>query len=98
MSRRSWNLHDRPFRGIYRDTENGWFFGVCAGLAEFGNLRTGTVRVITAICLFFFFWPVVLAYAAAVFLLRERPLIYRGGDAENRFWRRRSDDDTWSRS
>ena len=55
MSRDTWDPDRGPLRGMYRDRENAWIFGVCAGLAEFGNFRTGTVRVIAVICLILFF-------------------------------------------
>jgi len=98
MSRDSWNLDRGPLRGMYRDRENGWLFGVCAGLAEFGNFRTGTVRVITVVCLLLFFWVTVLVYIGAVLLFREKPLIYSGNRREYDFWRRRASEDYWSRS
>ncbi len=88
MNRNSWNLDRGPLRGMYRDRENGWVFGVCAGLAEFGNFRTGTVRLIAVICLLLFFWPTVLVYLAATMLFREKPLIYSGRTGEYEFWRR----------
>lgn len=34
MSHGTWNIDDGPFQGFYRDRENGWIFGVCAGLAD----------------------------------------------------------------
>jgi len=98
MSRSSWNIDNGPPRGLYRDRENGWIFGVCAGLAEFANFRTGTVRVIAVICLMIFFWPAILIYLGATFLIRERPLIYSGRHEEYEFWRRRSRDNYWSHS
>lgn len=98
MTRGTWNLDHGPLRGMYRDRENGWIFGVCAGLADFGNFRTGTVRVIAVICLLLFFWPTVLIYLAAVLLFREKPLIYSGRQNEYEFWRRRRGYDSWSHS
>ena len=98
MSRGSWNIDQGPLRGMYRDRENGWIFGVCAGLAEFMNFRTCTVRVIAVICLVIFFWPTVLIYVAATLLIKEKPLIYSGRQAEYEFWRRRSRDNYWSHS
>lgn len=85
-------------RGLYRDRENGWIFGVCAGIAEFANFRTCTVRVIAVICLLLFFWPTVLLYVGATLLLRERPLIYSGRYDEYEFWRRCRRDNHWSHS
>ncbi len=96
MTREAWNLDHGPLRGLYRDRENGWIFGVCAGLAEFLNFRTGAVRLIAFVALLLFFWPVVLAYFALVFLIREKPLVYSGRDAEYEFWRRHSHENRWS--
>lgn len=98
MSRDQGHLNRGPLRGLYRNRENGWIFGVCAGLSEFANFRTGTVRVIAVICLLLFFWPTVLIYVGATLLLRERPLIYAGRYDEYEFWRRRRRDNHWSHS
>ena len=99
MSRSEWHFGKRSFKGIYRDRENGWLFGVCAGIAEIGNFRVGTVRIIALVSLFLFFWPAVLLYFVAVFLVREKPLVYSGRDAEYEFWcRSRRDSSRWSHS
>ena len=98
MSRSTWNLDRGSLRGLYRDRENGWIFGVCAGIAEFGNFRTATVRIITVICLLLFFWATALVYIGFVLLFREKPLIYSGSHREFEFWRHRSRDDYWSHS
>ncbi len=98
MTRASWNIDHGPPRGLYRDRENGWIFGVCAGFSEYMNFRTGTVRVIVFICLLVFFWPTVLIYIAATLLIKEKPLIYSGRREEYEFWRRRSRDNHWSHS
>lgn len=96
MSRDTWNLNHGPLRGLYRDRENGWVFGVCAGVAEFLNFRTATVRVIAAVCLCLFFWLTALIYIGATLLIREKPLIYRGSEEEFKFWRRRDYRGRWS--
>ena len=98
MSRHSWNLDNGPLRGLYRDRENGWVFGVCAGIADFANFRVGTVRLIALVCLFVFFWLTVLVYIAATLLFREKPLVYSGRRAEYEFWRRRAGRDHWTHS
>jgi phage shock protein C len=98
MSRHSWNVDNGPLRGMYRDRENGWVFGVCAGIADFANFRVGTVRLLAVICLFVFFWPAVLLYLAATLLFREKPLMYSGRRAEYDFWRYRSGSDRWTHS
>jgi phage shock protein C len=98
MTRDTWNQDFGPLRGLYRDRENGWIFGVCAGVADRFNFRTGTVRIIAMICLVLFFWTTVLTYIAATLLFREKPLVYSGREQEYQFWRRFSRDDHWRHS
>jgi phage shock protein PspC (stress-responsive transcriptional regulator) len=97
MSRYNWNLDCGPLRGFYRDRENAWIFGVCAGVADRFNFRLSTVRIIAVISLVLFFWLTAAAYIAATLLIREKPLIYSGSRSEYDFWRRR-DRDYWSHS
>lgn len=96
MSRDRWDARRGRLRGLYRDREQGWIFGVCAGLADYLNFRVGAVRLIAFISLVLFFWPTVIVYVAATFLIREKPLIYAGRDAEYEFWRRSACGDRWS--
>ena len=88
MSRRTWNIDHGPLRGFYRDRENGWIFGVCAGLADRYNLNLGAVRVIAFISLLLMSWLTIALYIGATLLIRERPLIYSGRETEYDFWRR----------
>ena len=32
--------------GLYRDRENAWIFGVCAGIAEYGDFRVGVTIIL----------------------------------------------------
>ncbi len=91
MTHRTWNIDHGPLRGFYRDRENGWIFGVCAGIADRFNLQLGAVRVIAVICLLLFFWITALAYLLAAIVIREKPLIYSGRASEQEFWRHRRD-------
>ncbi len=86
MNCKSWNIDHASFRGFYRDRENGWLLGVCAGVAERFNFRVGTVRVIAILSLFLFFWITAALYLGATVLIREKPLIYSGHNSENDFW------------
>jgi len=95
MSQRTWNSDHGPIRGFYRDRENGWVFGVCAGVADRFNLNLGAVRIIAIISLFLFFWLTAAIYLAATVLISEKPLVYSGRDSEYEFWRRR---DRWRHS
>lgn len=88
MSQGTWNIDYGPFRGFYRDRENGWIFGVCAGIADRFNLQVAAVRAIAVISLLVFFWFTAAVYIAATLLIREKPLIYSGERTENDFWRR----------
>ena len=97
MSHRTWNIDHGPLRGFYRDRENGWVFGVCAGLADRFNLNLGAVRIIAVISLLLFFWLTAAVYLGATLLIREKPLIYSGRDTEYEFWRRRHYDN-WRHS
>ncbi len=97
MARRTWNIDDGPLRGLYRDRENGWVFGVCAGIADRFNLQLATVRLVAVISLLVFSWATALVYIAATLLIREKPLIYSGERAEFEFWRR-SRREPWGRS
>ncbi len=87
MSRDTWDLDFGPLRGFYRDRENSWVFGVCAGIADRFNFRVGTVRLIAVISLLLFFWLTVAVYLGATFLIKEKPLVYSGIRTENEFWR-----------
>ena len=97
MSRDTWNIDYGPFRGFYRDRENGWIFGVCAGIADRFNFHVATVRVIAVVSLLVTFWLTAGIYLAAALLIREKPLVFSGRDSESEFWRsyRR---DHWRRS
>ena len=96
MIQRTWNIDYGPLRGLYRDRESGWIFGVCAGLADRFNFRLGTIRVIAVICLLLFFWLTVAIYIAATLIIGDKPLIYSGNNSEFEFWRR-TRRDNWSR-
>lgn len=98
MSRDSWHSGYGPFQGLYRDRENGWIFGVCAGIAERFGCGTFAVRVIAVISLILFFWATAVVYIGATLLLREKPLIYSGKRREYEFWRRDGRHDHWSHS
>lgn len=90
-----WNRDGRVRRSLYRDRENGWIFGVCAGLSDRFGVDLLITRIIAVVSLLCFFIPTALAYLAAVILVPERPLIYRGVYPEQEFWRGRTNDDRW---
>ncbi len=89
MSQRTWSIDDGPLRGLYRDRENAWIFGVCAGIADRFNFRLAAVRAIVVVCFLIFSWLTAAIYIGATLLIREKPLIYSGRRNEYEFWRRR---------
>ena len=97
MSRETWNIDYGPFRGFYRDRENGWIFGVCAGIADRFNFHVGTVRIIAVISLLVTFWLTAAIYLGAAILIKEKPLVFSGRESESEFWRRYRRDH-WRRS
>jgi len=97
MSRGTWNIDYGPLRGFYRDRENGWVFGVCAGLADRFNFRVAIVRVIAVISLLLFFWLTAALYLGVTVLIKEKPLLFSGNNSENEFWYRRKRND-WRHS
>ena len=87
MDRDTWNIDYGPLRGFYRDRENGWIFGVCAGIADRYNFNIGMVRIIAVISLALMFWLTAAVYLVLTLLIREKPLVYSGRRNEYEFWR-----------
>ena len=88
MSESNWKSYGGQFTGLYRDRENAWIFGVCAGVADRFNLQVAAVRLIAIVSLLVFFWLTVAVYIGATLLIKEKPLIYSGRRNESEFWRR----------
>lgn len=88
MSQRMWNSDNGPLRGFYRDGDQAWIFGVCAGIADRFNFRVGMVRLIAVILFLAFSWLTFAVYVGAWLLIREKPLVYSGRETEYEFWRR----------
>lgn len=79
----------RHGRGLYKDSEDGILMGVCAGIANYFDVSRNGTRLFVVIAALFMFWPIVIAYFVAGFVLKHRPLCYCGRD-ERDFWRRSS--------
>lgn len=75
--------HDR----VYRDTERGWIAGVCAGIADYLGVEPLPVRLAAALCLVFFFVPVLVAYAVFALVLKPKPAALFASADEEAFWR-----------
>lgn len=76
---------DSPTR-LYRDSERGMIFGVCAGVADYFGFRRAAVRWLTVI--FSMFMPMtILIYLALAILLPRKPISLYKDHQEEVFWR-----------
>jgi phage shock protein C len=66
------NGSPNPHR-LYRDPDQAWLMGVCAGIAEFFGLNRGLVRFIALILLVIFSWVTLIAYGVLAFSLPKKP-------------------------
>lgn len=86
-SRRPHSDRSASRRRLYRDTENSWFAGVCAGIADYLGLKRGLVRLLTVMLAIPFTFTMFAAYVILALILRHKPLsLYRDAEEEN-FWR-----------
>lgn len=73
---------------FYRDPQNGFIRGVCAGIADYFGISVLPVRIATVIGLFFFSFPLIIAYFVLGFVMPVKPAnLYRNRD-EEQFWQR----------
>lgn len=78
----------RYLSGLYLDRENGWIFGVAAGLADRLDIDVNITRIIWVLGLIFMSMPTLIIYGLAAALLSDRPLSPRDPDRERDFWRK----------
>ncbi len=74
-------------RRLYRDTERGTIFGVCAGIADYFGFNLCATRWLAVITALFFMPFVVFAYIALALLLPRKPTDMYRDDREEKFWR-----------
>ena len=56
---------------LYKNTRNGKFLGVCAGLADYLEVSVLAVRIVFLALVFFTFFPIFLYFGAAIVLDRK---------------------------
>lgn len=76
----------RPSR-LYRNTDRGIIFGVCAGLADYFGVSRFLVRILAVIALFMFPPPTLFCYFISALLIPRAPAYPYASDAEREFWR-----------
>lgn len=73
---------------LYKDPQNGRWCGVCAGVADYFDVRPGVVRLITILgAVITGFWPVLIAYFFLCFILDRKPEHLYEKPEEDQFWR-----------
>ncbi|MDQ2070292.1 envelope stress response membrane protein PspC [Natronospira bacteriovora] len=72
---------------LYRDPQNGWIAGVCAGLGDYFSISVAGVRFLTIVALFFFAPFVVVTYIVLALILPRRPQALYQGAEEEAMWR-----------
>ena len=77
--------HDR-WR-VFRDPENGWIAGVCAGIAENAGVDPLVIRLAAVISTIFFVVPALVAYVALAIVLPVRPRTLFASSEQEGFWR-----------
>lgn len=82
----SWGSSPDRWR-VWRDPENGWIAGVCAGIAENAGVDPAIVRIIAVITLIFFIVPALVAYVALAIILPVRPPELFASPQQEGFWR-----------
>lgn len=74
---------------LYKDPRNGRCLGVCAGIADYFDVRPGVVRLITVIVTIMTgIWAFVCAYFIMGFVLDRKPEEMYERPEEDEFWRR----------
>jgi len=66
---------DRIRRRVHLDKDNGWVFGVCAGLANYVRLDPAFMRVGVLVTGLFFPKIIIATYLVMWLILDERPLL-----------------------
>lgn len=76
-------------RRLYRDSERGLIYGVCAGIAKCFDWPVWLVRILAIALGWCLPVSVVVAYIVAALTMPERPLRYCGDGDERTYWRSR---------
>tara|TARA_R110002096_G_scaffold390989_3_gene585494 strand:- start:369 stop:758 length:390 start_codon:yes stop_codon:yes gene_type:complete len=73
---------------LYKDPRRGKIMGVCAGIADYFDIKVGVVRFLTVItALVTGIWFVVIAYFILGFTLSPKPRDLYEDDKEEEFWK-----------
>jgi phage shock protein C len=72
---------------LYKNPEDGRFMGVCAGVADYFDIRPGIIRLLTIIAFFMTgAFPTLVTYMILGFVLEEKPEEIIKDPEEEKFW------------
>ncbi|ALG69107.1 PspC domain-containing protein [Beggiatoa leptomitoformis] len=60
------------YKGLYKNTQQKWIFGVCAGFADYSGISVAFFRIMTVFCTMFFPFTFFI-YLGLAFFLPTRP-------------------------
>jgi phage shock protein C len=72
---------------IWREPDQGWVAGVCAGIADNLGIRPGLVRAAAVVGLVFFTVPTAIGYLVLALALKPKPPALFADPAQEAFWR-----------
>jgi phage shock protein C len=83
------SAHSLRGRRLYQNRENGLVFGVCTGVADYFGFDVAITRIITALSLLLFAFPITVGYLLLALLLPKRPrgLVYSEGQESDELQR-----------
>ena len=72
---------------LYKNPRDGKIMGVCAGIADYFDIKVGIVRVLTCIGLIPFGAFIVIGYFVLGFALSPKPVDLYEDEQEEEFWK-----------
>lgn len=72
---------------LYKDPDKAVIFGICAGLADYLNVKRALVRIVAVFVAFGWFWIIFPIYIVAYFVLDDKPKDLYRDERDAEFWR-----------
>lgn len=74
---------------LYKNTKDGRFMGVCAGVADYFDIRPGVIRLLAVIAFFMTgIFPTLIIYLLLGFILENKPAVIVEDPEEDKFWQK----------
>ncbi len=73
---------------LYKNPHQGKIAGVCAGIADYFDVKVGLVRGLTIVgTIFTGFWPLIIGYIICALYLDPKPRDLYEDEQEEQFWK-----------